>query len=29
MLNEYSVEQRAKPTIVLWEKLAFSQGGGS
>ena len=29
MLNECSIERRAKPTIVLWEKLAFFQGGGA
>lgn len=29
MLNECSIEQCAKPTILLWEKLAFFQGGGA
>ncbi|MDI3491657.1 MAG: hypothetical protein PWP11_2934 [Thauera sp.] len=29
MLNECSIEQRGKLTIVLWEKLAFFQGGGA
>jgi hypothetical protein len=29
MLNECSIEQRAKPTILLWEELTFFQGGGA